>query len=227
MQNSIDSIIVDGKTINVTINRKTNVKRLNFRIRDNELIISCPVNIKDEEIKKAVEQDRIKRFVREHIVFDEDVLHQVHLFGKAYQLSLLEDKREYVKVIGDLIIIHYKKDITIPLYAFYKEELEKYVLSIYDKALEDYKLTKKAPKLSYKIYKARHAEYNRVKHEIVINIGIAKYDKEFIKAVLYHELAHVFYFNHSVQFYALLEKKYPGYKEYMKKQKSIKYADKY
>ena len=227
MENKLEYIIVDNKKIKIVLNPKKNVKRITFRVRDNQLHISCPLILSENKILEALEQDKIKKFVRENIVTDDNLLNQVHLFGEAYELSLLEDKREYVKIIGKLMIIHYKRDITKPLYAFYEEELEKYLLSIYDQALKEFKLTKNPPELKFRNFKARHAEYSRTKHEIVFNIAIAKYEKEFIKAVLYHELTHVYHFDHSDKFYCFLEKKYPGYQEYMKKQKKLKYADKY
>ena len=54
------------------------------------------------------------------------------------------------------------------------------------------------------------------KKNITINYNLIKYSREAIRYVILHELAHLKYMNHSKDFWALVEKYMPYYKEVKK-----------
>lgn len=55
---------------------------------------------------------------------------------------------------------------------------------------------------------------------ITINYNLIKYSKEAIKYVILHELCHLKYMNHSKEFWSLVEKYMPKYKQVKKEFKS-------
>ena len=55
------------------------------------------------------------------------------------------------------------------------------------------------------------------KKNITINMNLAKKDKEVIEYVVLHEMCHLIHMNHSKDFWFLVEKHMPQYKEYKNK----------
>lgn len=58
------------------------------------------------------------------------------------------------------------------------------------------------------------------KKNISINMRLAKKSKEVIEYVVLHEMCHLIHMNHSKQFWNLVEKNMPEYKEYKKELKN-------
>ena len=48
---------------------------------------------------------------------------------------------------------------------------------------------------------------------ITLNANLIKYDIKALDYVIIHELSHYVHFNHSKEFWKLVEKNYPNYKE--------------
>lgn len=55
---------------------------------------------------------------------------------------------------------------------------------------------------------------------ISINVRLAKKEEKVIEYVVLHEMCHLIYMNHSKQFWNLVEKNMPDYKEYKRKLKN-------
>ena len=55
------------------------------------------------------------------------------------------------------------------------------------------------------------------KKNITINMNLANKDEKVVEYVVLHEMCHLIYMNHSKDFWALVEKNMPKYKEYKKK----------
>lgn len=65
-------------------------------------------------------------------------------------------------------------------------------------------------------YKTRYGSYNSTTDIISLNILLARFSKPEILSTIYHEYAHTIYKNHSKEFYNLLLKIYPVYKQVSK-----------
>ena len=55
------------------------------------------------------------------------------------------------------------------------------------------------------------ADNSRKTHTLTFQLSLVHYSKEIIDSVIYHELAHDFYFDHSANFYKLLLSYCPNY----------------
>lgn len=59
------------------------------------------------------------------------------------------------------------------------------------------------------------------KHNITINMQLAKKDEKVIEYVVLHEMCHLIYMNHSKDFWDLIERYMPRYKEYKNDLKNL------
>ena len=50
-------------------------------------------------------------------------------------------------------------------------------------------------------------------HNVTLNYNLSKYDIKCLDYVIVHELSHFIHHNHSKEFWSLVEKYYPKYKE--------------
>lgn len=85
-------------------------------------------------------------------------------------------------------------------------------LNVCMKAFPDLKM----PKLKIRKLNKRWGSYLK-KHEIVLNPALIKASKASIDYVIYHELCHAYYPNHTDEFYNLLSLKMPNWKKIKEK----------
>ena len=205
--------------------KRTAKDNILIRVRDGMVIVSVTKRTKIKEIEKLLVK---------HIDFIEEQLHKtapdeiIHLNGIPYRPRFFVGSKAMVEVIGDEIHITAKNDniesFKKVLYDFYKKEVEHEVLKLMGTALYDF-YDINFPTISVRYMKSMFGNYYKQKHHVKLSSILAKYDYEYIKFILYHELCHVQEFNHSNEFYALYEKKYPNAKKVRKIFKEIKYND--
>ena len=61
--------------------------------------------------------------------------------------------------------------------------------------------------------KSRWGVYNRMNHSITLNSHLIEYKIQDLDYVIYHELSHTVYFDHSKQFWNLVEFYCPYYRK--------------
>lgn len=220
----MNKIIVDGLEVNYIV-RKTTKKKIYIRVKENLVYVSVT--------KKTSVKD-VERLIVKHIDFIKKELDKnrkeevIHLNGIAYQpIFLTGNKNGVVINERNIIIISKQSDIKAykkVLYDFYKKEVSNELEKIIDEAKCDFKEIV-FPSISVRYMKSMFGNYNRHSHHIKLSSLLAKYDYSFIKLVLYHELSHVFEFNHSKKYYEIFERKYPNAKKLNFMLKKIKYHD--
>ena len=77
----------------------------------------------------------------------------------------------------------------------------------------------KSPILKIRTMKTRWGVYNRANHSITLNSKLIEYELEKIDYVIIHELSHIIHFDHSKDFWNLVSKYCPNYKEIRKEMK--------
>ena len=157
------------------------------------------------------------------------------MFGKEYKLIVKVDYKYFVKLNNDSIEIHTstntKKQVESILYDFYLHQLIEYINSIYSEAIRDFIDVKKlyyfndSPLIKYSKVKTYFGKCYPKRNLIVLNVLLAKYDKIYIKSVLYHELCHYSYLDHQAGFYKLYESKFKNARKIQHELKQIKYND--
>ena len=72
-----------------------------------------------------------------------------------------------------------------------------------------------------KYLRSKFGSYHKKNHEITLNSFLARLNPIYLEYVIYHEYAHVLIFNHSKDFYNLLDKLMPYHRLYQKDLKKI------
>lgn len=129
------------------------------------------------------------------------------LLGKYYDIIELS-KIDDVEINDGYIYYPSKKKLD--------EWLKKKTIQVFNDRLQilygKFEEINKCPTLKIRNMKTRWGVYNRVKHNITLNSKLINYSYSEIDYVIIHELSHVIHFNHSIDFWNLVEKYCPNYK---------------
>lgn len=214
---------VDFK-VNVTIRRSN--KNVYLRIRDGVLCFTSPKNLSNDFICQMISKNY--NSICNSLQQSSLNMNQLHFLGKSYELSIILSTVNSVRIEENQLQIFTKKKensyVQKIVSLFYANELSKIVENnisfIKSKFHIDYDIT-----FAYKNVKTYFGECFSKRKHVILATRLAKYDLNYILSVIYHEVAHFFYQNHGMQFYALLEQLYPNYYRTQKELRKIKYND--
>ncbi len=218
-------MIING--INITINRK-NIKNLYLKVTGPEgnVNISAPKNISDNEIIEFInnkmdwiidKQTKIKN--TEYTPPLKYLNGEKHyLWGEAYELQLIKNtiKTPFTKENKIYLPVSNRSKIKNRqklLENYYRSELKKEISNIYKKCTS---IVGEKPK-EVKIRKMKNWGNCKQNGVITLNLNLAKKDKKCLEYVFIHELCHLIEFNHSKNFYKLMDEKLPKWREIKKK----------
>jgi len=140
----------------------------------------------------------------------------IYLLGNKITIKLIKDNSNFI-VFNDTLDIHYKIESKINkiLYDYITELRNKTYKEILDKYLNitGFKLNE----FIIKDLKSTYGRCYKDKSRIVIAKSNIHKRYEFIEAVIVHELCHLKESNHKKDFYNLVYKYYPNYKEEIKR----------
>ncbi len=212
--------------IKIVVERKYN-KNTYLRYKDNSIYVTTNKNISDKQILSYI-ADNFESISKRIINNKEDISKndsdKLKLFGRQYQLKLLDSKYYSYNIEGNLITISFSSTLgqEKAIRRFYKSEIEKMIIRLenkYSRVFKNYNLVR--GKLSIKKMSTRWGSCNKQRRSISINELLAKIDLKYLEYVLCHEYAHLEVANHSQDFYDLLEKLYPNHKIVSKELKSF------
>jgi predicted metal-dependent hydrolase len=165
---------------NIQITKK-DVKNITLKVKPSgEVILTAPKMTSDEHIK---------------------------FIGRSYRLKVIESKKETVKLQRGYIEIYVKNKNYLKrkqnlVYEWY---YEKALLHFFNILQEFNKIVKQEIKdIKIRQMKTRWGSCNPHKSYINLNIELIKKPKICIEYVVFHELVHLIYPNHSKQFYDYL-----------------------
>ena len=201
------SFIIDDIEYKVEINRKR-IKNINFRIEDKTIRVSCPFLCTDRYIIDLLKKNE-KALIR-----------------MAKRSERQESRKEKILYLGnELNFIQFKKIMFDGNTAYgpsvdkVNEYLEKNSLKVFEKRLELY-INEfgdiPAFRLRIRKMKTRWGVNNRSSKTITLNTMLIHYKPELIDYVIVHELSHFIHPNHSKNFWLLVSKYYPNYKDIRK-----------
>ena len=205
---------IEGKLYNVEVVYKNN-KNTYVRIKD-DLTIYVTTNyfVSLNKIKKILDDnyDYLKKGIEkiEGKALKED---EVYLLGKKYKIVIKDVKGVYIE--GDFI---YTKDLNT-----YNKWLKKEILTLYkshlDKIYNEFEENIPYPKLKIRNMKTRWGVNNKRDNSVTLNTKLITFDLTKLDYVIVHELSHFIHFNHSKEFWNVVEKYYPNYKRIRKEMK--------
>ena len=198
----------------VKIVRK-DVRNITLKVRPNgEAILTAPKTASDEHIKFIIEK-RAKWIAQKRAFFasfktpkkeyvsGEDFKY----LGRSYRLKVVQSKEERVKLQRGYLELFVKDKSDIKrkenlIYEWYYEKAMLYFFTI----LQEFNKIVKQDIKSVKIrqMKTRWGSCNPYKSYINLNIELIKKPKACIEYVVFHELVHLLYSDHSKKFYDYL-----------------------
>ena len=195
---------LDGRFYNVVIERKK-IKNIIFKIRDNNLVISCNKFVSEREINKLLEKNKeaLSKMANKenHRHIDDD---KVMFLG--YPL-----KYEYSPKV------HFKDNIAYgPSIDKVNESLEKHSLKYFQERMNIYMPEfDNLPKFRLRIRKmtTRWGVCNRSSMTVTLNTLLIHKRVDLIDYVICHELSHFEHMDHSPAFWAEVGKHYKDYKK--------------
>lgn len=201
--------------------KRSNRKTMSLIIRDGAILVRAPHFVTDLQIEKFVasKESWIQKKLHEYkpmgVNFDET---ELRIFGKVKRMEILASDKFYVIEDEDSIEIGQSPTISekrlielVELY--YKDKLEVYIkerLPYYAKLLNI-----KTPDYTIRRYKRLYGRCSK-DHHLGFNLYLFHDSYDFIDYVILHECAHILEFNHSKNFYAIIERHMPNYKDVIK-----------
>ena len=199
-------IKIDDKVYEVEIIKKNN-RNTYIRVKNGKIIVTTNYLTSKASIVKLINDNKtslIKMINTDNK--KQEKSENFYLFGKEY----------------DVIYGFHQIEISDgKIYAPNKKELDKYLLNdikkIYQSRLDYwYNLfEEKIPVPNLKIRKmtSRWGVCNIKNHNVTLNYELSKYDITCLDYVIVHELSHFIYHDHQKDFWSLVAKYYPKYKE--------------
>lgn len=210
-------IEIDSKKYEVIVIYKNN-KNMYLRVKDDlNIYITAPKYMSKNDIEKFINDNILS--ITKMIKSKESVINsnkdKFLFLGKKYDICYINDKSIY---FGDNRVF-IGKGINIDNYL--KKECFKVFNDEFIKCLDSFKEINYIPKLRIRKMSTKWGVCNVTKKVITLNSELIKIDIKYLNYVIYHELSHLVYPNHSKDFWFLVEHYVPNYKNYKKEMKNI------
>ena len=197
---------INGNVYDVEIIKKNN-RNTYIRVKDGKIVVTTNHFVSNASIMKLINNNI--QSINKMINIDnkkQDKKDNFYYFGKQYDV---------IYGFNDIEIDNDK------VYAPNKTKLDKFILEdirrIYQSRLNYWYsvFEEKIPVPNLKIRKmtSRWGVCNIKSHNVTLNYELSKYDITCLDYVIVHELSHFIHHNHSKEFWMLVGKYYPKYKE--------------
>ena len=211
------NIKINNKIYNVEIIYKNN-KNMYLRIKDDlKIVVTAPLKISEKKIQKFVESNI--DYISKVIIQKEEVLakkkDKFQYLGKLYDICYINERKIFLgeekALIGKNVNIdNWDKKNAIEVFENY-----------YNFCFQNFKEAKYKPILKIRKMKGKWGVCNITNKTITLNLELIKLNPKYLIYVIYHELCHLKHPNHSKDFWALVEKYVPNYKQIKKEMKNV------
>ena len=201
---------IDNEEYNVIIEKKNN-KNVYIRVKEDlNIYITCNyfftkrqvIDLLDrniDAIKKMIERQKVKK-EKDNMFF---------YLGKKYDIiSVPVIDSIDIDNVNNIIYVKNQKQLD----NWYKKEIIRIFTDRFNKCFSIFEESKKIPSLKIRNMKTRWGVYNRVNHSVTLNTHLIEYEIDKLDYVIFHELSHIIYFDHSAHFWSLVGKYCPNYK---------------
>ena len=202
---------LDGIEYDVIIEKKNN-KNLYIRVKGDGIHVTCNYFTSKHTIKKVLDENTksLQKMVK-HLKQEKEKENKFFFLGNCYDIIINED------IKGVFI-----NDNTI--YTRNQKMLDKWLkeqtLTVFDERyvhiFNHFEEVTKSPILKIRNMKSRWGVYNKRNHTITLNSRLIEFDIEKIDYVIIHELSHIIHFDHSKDFWNLVNKYCYNYKKIRK-----------
>lgn len=206
---------IDGKRYDVVIIKKKN-KNSYIRIKDDlKIYVSTSIWSTKKDVERMLHQnyDSLQKMLNKKVTQLEKQERFFYL-GKSYdiiEVSIMDN----IEIEESRIYTPSLKELE----KWYQKEVKRVFEERYKIQCENFNENIKIPKLKIRSMKTRWGVYNRVNHSITLNSHLIEYSIEKLDYVIVHELSHIIHFDHSKDFWNLVSKYCPMYKQIRKELK--------
>lgn len=204
---SANTYILNNKEYPIEIIRKNN-KNTYLRVKDSKIIVTTNYLTSLTTINKLIKNNTT--FINKQLTKEDFKKEEIFkLFGNSYDIiygfkdTEIENNKIYTKDLKTL-----------------NKYLTKYITNIYNERLNYYyhlfEENIPIPNLKIRKMTSRWGVCNIKNHNVTLNLELSKYNIECLNYVIVHELSHFIHPNHSKDFWLLVSKYYPNYKEVRK-----------
>lgn len=204
---SANTYILNNKEYPIEIIRKNN-KNTYLRVKDSKIIVTTNYLTSLTTINKLIKNNTT--FINKQLTKEDLKKEEIFkLFGNSYDIiygfkdTEIENNKIYTKDLKTL-----------------NKYLTKYITNIYNERLDYYyhlfEENIPIPNLKIRKMTSRWGVCNIKNHNVTLNLELSKYNIECLNYVIVHELSHFIHPNHSKDFWLLVSKYYPNYKEIRK-----------
>ena len=210
---SVNTYQLDGASYPIEVIRKNN-KNTYLRVKEGKIIVTTNYLTSSSSINKLIKDNTsfINKILLKENKKKEDT--SFKLFGINYDIiygfpnTEIEENKIYAKDEKSL-----------------NKYLSNYIRDIYQKRIDYYynlfEENIPIPNLKIRKMTSRWGVCNIKNHNVTLNLELSKYDIEALDYVIVHELSHFIYPNHQKEFWLLVSKYYPNYKEVRKRLKNV------
>ena len=202
---------VEEYECNVIIEKKNN-KNTYIRVKeDNTIVVTTNYFVTKHQIKKMLDDNygfllkNLKRMERKQEQ-DEKFL----LLGNEYNIIVMTDTK--VEIVGSNIYTPSIKKLD----SWLKKEMKDLFLKRIDYYYNLFEEDIPYPTMRIRKMTTRWGVCNRKNNTVTLNSELIKYDITKLDYVVVHELSHFIFFNHSKDFWNLVSKYCPNYKQIRK-----------
>ena len=204
----MNTYIFNNKEYQIEVIRKNN-KNTYLRVKDNKIVVTTNYLTSNRTISKLITSNKefIDRALTKSISKNEDT--SFKLFGREYDIiygfkdTEVDNNKIYTKDEKSL-----NKYLSLYITNIYSERLD-YWYNIFEEDIP-------VPNLKIRKMTSRWGVCNIKNHNVTLNSELSKYDIKALDYVIVHELSHFIHHNHSKDFWLLVGKYYPKYKEVRK-----------
>lgn len=200
------TVNLDNYEYEVRIIRKNN-RNTYIRVRDGMIVVTTNYFTSEKSIEKLIKDNKISimKMVKQDSKKQERE-DNFYYFGKSYDVVYgfldvsIEGNKIYAK--DEKSLFRYLNESIVKIYL----ERLMYWYNVFEEDI---------PKPNLKIRKmtSRWGVCNTKNHNVTLNYQLVKYDISCLDYVIVHELSHFIHPNHSKEFWGLVGKYYPRYKE--------------
>ncbi len=202
--------------IKVDIAYKSNMKNIRFKYIDGVLIVTSP-KISYSVIEKLI----LDNYLEIETKVNESKLSNNYTYINGNKIEIVYINEKYKNIILEDKKLYAHKDNIDKL-------IKEYFINIVSNFINKTNLSNhfnNYPAFKVRKLKSSFGQYNKKTHTITLDYRLAKYEECFIYLTLVHELCHIIHFDHSKDFYDLLDNFVPNSKKAHKIMKKIKYND--
>lgn len=205
---SANAYILDHKEYPIEIIRKNN-KNTYLRVKDGKIIVTTNYLTSLTTINKLIKNNTafIDKALNKNNQKKED--DSFKLFGNSYDIiygfndTEIDNNKIYTKDNKSL-----NKYLSKYIYNIYEERIN-YYYNLFEENIP-------IPNLKIRKMTSRWGVCNIKNHNVTLNLELSKYNIECLNYVIVHELSHFIHPNHSKEFWLLVGKYYPNYKDIRK-----------